>query len=105
MLLMNVSEAREQIVLNVREWRLKSGLTQRELSSRSGVPLPTIRKFEQQGQISFESFLKIQMVLGNLEELVKSTKSTTKVFRNMDDVLNDRPMQPTKRGRSKHYGG
>lgn len=33
-------------------------LTQEGLAERSGVPLSTLRKFEQKGMISLDSFLK-----------------------------------------------
>ncbi|WP_443947630.1 helix-turn-helix domain-containing protein [Pedobacter sp. AW1-32] len=39
-------------------------LTQEELAKRAGVPLPTLRKFEQKGWISLESFFKFLMVVG-----------------------------------------
>jgi hypothetical protein len=44
-------------------------LTREGLAERSGVPLATLRKFEQKGSTSLESFfLKLLMVIGGLEE-------------------------------------
>lgn len=76
-------------------------LTQEGLAKRSGVPLPTLRKFEQRGSISLESFLKLLMVLGGLEELVKILKPSRPVFSSIDDVLKDTDNMSRKRGSKK----
>ena len=55
-------------------------LTQQGLSERSGVPLATLRKFEQKSIISLESFLKLQMVLSGLEKIVKSIEKNEIAF-------------------------
>ncbi len=81
------SEIQKQLVQNVRSQRLKMNLTQEGLSKRSGVPLPTLRKFEQQGTISLESFLKIEMVLGGLEKILKATEVNQESFSSIDEVL------------------
>jgi len=69
------------------------------LAERSGVPLPTLRKFEQQGMISLESFLKLLMVLGNLEDIVKVTEVKKVHFNSIDDVLAPNLSSNRKRGR------
>lgn len=70
MLFISLSKAQRKIVENIRNRRLQMELTQEGLSERSGVPLSTLRKFEQKGVISLESFLKILLVVGGLEEIV-----------------------------------
>lgn len=102
-LLLTVLEAQQKICDNVRVQRLKSGLTQQELSKRSGVPLPSVRKFEQTGKISFESFLKIQMALGLLEQVVDATLFNSVAYKTMDDVINNRPINTARRKRGKKY--
>ena len=52
LLLTTVAKAQEKIAKNARLQRLAMGLTQQGLAKRSGVPLPTLRKFEQKGLIS-----------------------------------------------------
>ena len=47
MLLTTVKKTQEQIAINSRLQRLNMNLTQQGLSERSGVPLATLRKFEQ----------------------------------------------------------
>lgn len=93
------STAQKRIAENVRERRLNLDLTQEGLANRSGVPLPTLRKFEQQGIISLESFLKVLMVLGNLEEVVKATALQQVPFSSIDDVLKPETTPKRKRGR------
>lgn len=97
--LISPSKAQRLLAENIREHRLQRNLTQEELSSRSGVPLSTLRKFEQQGVISLESFLKLLMVLGMLDNVVKATKMETIPFSSIDEVvaLNNAPKR--KRGR------
>lgn len=46
--------------------RLSKGLTQKTLASRSGVPEPTLKRFEHSGEISFASLLKVAEGLGIL---------------------------------------
>ena len=53
------SKAQKKLAENIRERRLQMELTQEGLAERSGVSLSTLRKFEQKGSISLESFLKL----------------------------------------------
>lgn len=69
-------------------------LTQQGLSERSGVPLSTLRKFEQKGVISLDSFLKIQSVVGGLEELVDTLKPKEQHFKSIDEVLKSADKTP-----------
>ena len=74
MLFISSSKAQKKIAENVRERRLQMDLTQEGLAERSGVPLSTLRKFEQKGNISLESFLKLLSVIGGLEEVINALK-------------------------------
>ncbi|MBP3610479.1 MAG: helix-turn-helix transcriptional regulator [Lachnospiraceae bacterium] len=51
--------------------RKKRKLTQAELSARSGVTLSSLKRFEQTGEISFVSLLKIAAVLDETEEFAR----------------------------------
>ena len=78
---------------------LRQGLTQAGLAARAGVSLPILRKFEQKGLILLESFLKIAMVLGALEDVFDALKpSADKGFDSIDDVLAQKSKPPRKRG-------
>lgn len=96
--LITVAKAQEKIAENVRLQRLAIGLTQQGLAERSGVALPTLRKFEQKGLISLESFLKLQMVLGGLENVIKSIQPNTSEFSSIDEVLEANKKPKRKRG-------
>lgn len=52
----------------VRKLRKEQKMSRQDLADRSGVPAPTLRKFEQTGIISLESLLKLIQTLGRLEE-------------------------------------
>ena len=73
--LLSVSKAQDKLRQNVKNIRLSQSLTQAGLANRAGVPLPTLRKFEQKGLISLEAFLKILMVLGSLDTLVDTPQN------------------------------
>jgi transcriptional regulator with XRE-family HTH domain len=100
-LLITPSKAQTKLAENIRLRRLDMELTQTGLAERSGVPLATLRKFEQQGMISLESLLKILMVVGGLEEVVKATMPTPAAFASIDEVLKADSRITRKRGRRK----
>ena len=99
--LITPSKAQKKLAEHVRARRLQMELTQQGLAERSGVPLPTLRKFEQKGSISLESFLKLQMVLGGLEDILKATQIKDTLFSSIDDVLESDNNSTRKRGKRK----
>ncbi|VEU81320.1 helix-turn-helix domain-containing protein [Haploplasma axanthum] len=63
----------EQTIINnlverFKKRRKEIGLTQKELSSRSGVSYGSIRRFESTGDISLSSLLKLSDVIGCLDD-------------------------------------
>ncbi len=48
--------------------RKEAGLTQKELSKRSGVSYGSLRRFESTGEISLTSLLKLSNALGCLKD-------------------------------------
>lgn len=74
------------------------GLTQQGLADRSGVKLATLRKFEQKGAISLESFLKLLMVLGSLDLVVEAVKPGQARFSSIDEVLEEAEKKMPQRG-------
>lgn len=101
LLLTTVAKAQEKIAENSRLQRLAIGLTQQGLAERSGVALPTLRKFEQKALISLEAFLKLQMVLGGLKNVIKSIQPNTAAFSSIDEVLEANKKPTRKRGSHK----
>jgi len=102
MLLITVPKAQKQLADHLRSRRLGMNLSQAGLAERSGVALPTLRKFEQQGTLSLESFLKLLMVVGGLDEMMKAIQPAPMQFASIDDVLAaENSTTRRKRGRSK----
>ncbi len=74
-----------EIAGKVRAVRKENKFTQMKLSTRSGVPYATLKKFELTGQISFESLLKIFQALNRIDEfesllMVKDLSDREKLF-------------------------
>jgi transcriptional regulator with XRE-family HTH domain len=97
--LITPKNAQRTLAEQARARRLQMDLTQQGLAERSGVALPTLRKFERTGSVSLLSFLKLQMVLGGLEEILKATQISTPEFSSIDEVLKTAGRPARKRGK------
>jgi transcriptional regulator with XRE-family HTH domain len=98
--LITPSHAQRKLADHVRARRLALELTQEGLAIRSGVPLSTLRKFEQKGAISLEAFLKLLMVVSDMDDVVKALEPQGTPFSSIDDVLKANQTNPLrKRGR------
>ena len=97
-LLLTVSKAQKILSQHTRARRLAMGLTQEGLANRAGVHLPTLRKFEQKGLISLESFLKLLMVVGGLDEVVKALEPSDPNGMTIGDILNTKEKKSPKKG-------
>ena len=98
MSLMSVSKAQNKLAEYMRSRRLGMELTQEGLAERSGVKLRTVRQFEQKGLISLESFLKLAMALGCLDDLINAAEPSETEFASIDDVLKDNKIKTPKKG-------
>lgn len=96
--LMTPSRGLEQLASNLRQRRLGLGLTQAGLSARSGVPLGTLKKFEQSGQTSTETLMKLLIAVGAAETTLKASEPETATFTSIDQVLDSTPKPSRKRG-------
>ena len=79
------SDTLKEIAEKHREVRKKSKLSQADLASRSGVSLGSIKRFENSGQISLHSFLKLLHILDRLGEFdtiltIKDTEEVEDMF-------------------------
>lgn len=101
MLFVSLSKTQKKLVDNVRERRLQMNLTQEGLAERASVALSTLRKFEQKGSISLDSFLKLLLVVGGLEEMVDILKPKEQNFKSIDEVLKSEKKPIKKRGSRK----
>ena len=96
--LLDISQAQFKLRKFVKARRLAQGLTQAGLSKRAGVSLASLRKFEQKGLISLESFLKLLLVVDALELVVNAAASEQENFSSIDEVLAVAPQQQRKKG-------
>tara|TARA_R110001592_G_C13162862_1_gene749078 strand:- start:1477 stop:1785 length:309 start_codon:yes stop_codon:yes gene_type:complete len=96
--LITTSKALRKAVENMRTLRLEKELTQAGLAKRSGVSLASLRKFEQKGSISLESFFKLAMALGCLESLIDAINPLDEKFSSIDDVLKNKEDKKRQRG-------
>ncbi len=99
--LITPAKAQRKLAEQARARRLGMELTQQGLAERSGVPMPTLRKFEQKGSISLESFIKLHMVLGGLDDILKATQTKPASFSSIDDVLKAGNTTSRQRGKRK----
>ena len=81
--------------------RLSLNLTQEGLSNKSGVSLGSIKRFESSGEISFESLLKIALVLNCLDDFKNIANKKDEEYNSMEDLLKTKPTK--KRGAIKWY--
>lgn len=56
-------EIQKEIARKEKERRKKKGITQKELAQRADLSLSSLRRFEQTGEISFASLVRIGSVL------------------------------------------
>lgn len=96
--LITTSKALRKVSESMRAMRLEKGLTQAGLAERAGVSLASLRKFEQKGLISLESFFKLAMALGCLDSLVEAVKPLNENFTSIDDVLKKKDDKKRQRG-------
>jgi transcriptional regulator with XRE-family HTH domain len=78
----------QEIAARAKVRRLALDLTQKGLSSRSGVPLGTLKQFEHTGKISLESLLALSLALGTSHEfdgLFTTAQSNTGV--SLDELM------------------
>ena len=59
----------QRMAQNCKARRLERGYSRRTLSERTGVPAPTIERFETTGKISFESFCALVVEFDYFQEM------------------------------------
>ncbi len=79
----------QELVAKTQQLRKQNGVSQLELSKRSGVSFGSIKRFETTGQISLESLLKIAYFFNRLEDF-------TSVFMINEDLKNVEKLFSTK---------
>jgi transcriptional regulator with XRE-family HTH domain len=70
--LISPQTAKEKFAEHIKNHRISYNFTQEELSERSQVPLSTLRRFEQSGDIGMTALIRILSVLRLLETFVSA---------------------------------
>ena len=91
------SEMQKRVASRARDLRLELNLSQQTLSEKSGVSYGSLKKFEQTGQISLESLLKLAVILGCMDDFstLFLQRSAEKAL-SLDELIDD---GKRKRGR------
>lgn len=80
-------EINTDIAKRMAKLRKRKKLTQKELSVKAGVSLGSLKRFEQSGEISLQSFTKLAIALeveGELESLFSQVP-----FESIEEILNE----------------
>ena len=70
----------DKLATNCKARRLEKGLSRKTLSDLTGIPAPTLERFERTGRISLESFCKLVIQFDYFDEMAAilgKTKYTT----------------------------
>ncbi len=78
----------KELAQRLKRIRKRKKITQQQLALRSNVSYASLRRFEQSGQISLESFIKIAMELDVIDEVRELF--TRPVYSSIEEVINDR---------------
>ena len=81
------SDVTKRLASRMKSIRKRKKLTQKQLAGRSNVSYATLRKFESTGQISLESFVKLAMELGVVNEI--NELFTRPVYNSIEEVINE----------------
>ena len=80
------SDVALRLATKMKDIKKRKKITQKELAGRSNVSYATLRKFEKTGQISLESFIKLTMELGLIQEI--NNLFTEPVYSSIEEVIN-----------------
>ncbi len=83
------------VASRVKSRRLELDLTQEGLALKAGIALPTYRRFERTGKISFRGLLQIGFALNCLDDF--DSLFSQRQYRTMDELLANKDIK-RKRG-------
>ena len=86
----------QRLAENLKARRLEKKLSTKSLSAISGVPAPTIQRFELKHAISLESYVKLAKALGYSEEMMQLLSKPK--YDTMEELLEIKRNKTRKRG-------
>ncbi|MYL22319.1 helix-turn-helix domain-containing protein [Vreelandella massiliensis] len=87
--LLTASDIQHELANAVRRRRRELKWSRSALAERSGVPAPTIKRFETTGQISLRQFLLLWQCVDRLERVAVLAAPTSDTPRSIEEVLRD----------------
>ena len=93
----NTQSVAMQVASRVKARRLEMNLTQEGIALRAGMKLPTYRRFERTGEISFRGLLQIGFALNALQDF--ALLFAQRQYQTLDEVLAEQ--QPKRKRGSK----
>ncbi len=64
-------DIRLEMAERMKKVRLSQNMTQKELSEKSGIPLPTLRRFEATGEVSLKALVNFALALRKAGDLAQ----------------------------------
>ena len=92
-------EIAQSIAERAKQRRIQHNITQKQLVERSGVSLGSIKRFEQQGEISLKNLILIAFALGATKDFAHLFEEPP--FRTTDDVIRAYQRKTRHRARPK----
>ena len=90
-------ELMAQLAQRLQSRRLEKGLSRRALADLSGVPAPTIARFEQHYAISMRQYVDLALALGYTDQLTMLMKEP--IYKTMEELETIWQNKGRKRGR------
>ena len=90
-------ELMQQLAERLKARRLEKGLSRQALAEISGVPAPTIARFEQQYAISMRQYIDLAIALGYAEQMQVLMKEP--IYKTMEELETIQNNKNRKRGR------
>ena len=84
--LRSATDVRRGLAARIRAERRARRWSRATLAERSGVPAPTLKRFETEAEISLRQFAMLLSALGRLDELDALTEAPARAPRSIDDV-------------------
>lgn len=91
-------EAKKALAKQAKETRLARGWKRETLSEKTGIPVPTIKRYETTGEISLNQFLKLAFVLGDLDKLKTVFEPNKPFYTSLDDIIKENAKPKRQRG-------
>ena len=87
----------QQLAERLKARRLEKGVSRQALAEMSGVPAPTIARFEQQYAISLRQYIDLAIALGYAEQMQVLMKEP--IYKTMEELETIQNNKNRKRGR------